>query len=139
MQTLGRRAAGGRARGGPQGSHETQDTAARPPLGTQVLGRRAAGGEARGGPQDSHETQTAAARPPLGAQALGWCASVVALVGYVLVLAFPGRGWALVPWAVSNPVFVILNLRAGLPWQALLFAVYALGTFWGLWRWRHGS
>ncbi len=65
------RAAGGEAGGEPQGGHETQDTAARPPLGTQALGQRAAGGKARGGPQGGHETQDTAARPPLGAQALG--------------------------------------------------------------------
>ena len=100
-----------------------------------TLGRRTAGGEAGGETQGGHEARDTAAVSPSGAQALGWFASLVALVGYGLVLAFPGRGWALLPWAVSNPVLVVLNLRAGLPWQALLFAVYTLGTLWGLWRW----
>lgn len=56
-------------------------------------------------------------------------------IGYGMVLMFPGRWWALLPWAAGNPLLMLASLSAGLKYQALLFAIYWGGTVWGIVRW----
>lgn len=68
-------------------------------------------------------------------RALEIMGAVAGLCGYLLVIRWPGSWWALLPWAVANPLNVVVSWRAGLKWQALLWMFYFAGTFAGLVMW----
>jgi nicotinamide riboside transporter PnuC len=68
--------------------------------------------------------------PNDGLQLTGWLLTVT---GQVLVTARQRAGF--VVWMVSNVALIVLSLRVGLLWSALMFATNLLCCIWSFWRW----
>jgi len=69
--------------------------------------------------------------------ALYWATSMASLVG--VVLNIHGQRAAYGVWAVTNVIWVVADLRHGLPQQAAQQAVYFGLSLYGLWKWRGGA
>lgn len=63
-------------------------------------------------------------------QLTGWLLTVT---GQVLVTARQRAGFAV--WMFANIALIVLNLRVGLHWSALMFATNLLCCVWSFWRW----
>lgn len=68
--------------------------------------------------------------PNDGLQLTGWLLTVT---GQILVTARQRAGFAV--WMVSNVALIVLSLRVGLRWSALMFATNLLCCIWSFWRW----
>ena len=60
--------------------------------------------------------------------------SAASIVGMVMMARGYYQQW--VVWMVVNPIYVLFNLLAGLPWMALMFAVYSVVSVLGYRRWK---
>lgn len=60
--------------------------------------------------------------------------SALSVVAMVLMAKGFYQQWLL--WIVVNPLYVVFNLLIGLPWLALMFAVYSIVSVMGYRRWK---
>jgi nicotinamide riboside transporter PnuC len=60
--------------------------------------------------------------------------TVLSIVGTILNIKKRRSGFIL--WALTNFIWMIVDFRAGLPAQGVLFGVYCVLALWGLWAWR---
>lgn len=67
-------------------------------------------------------------------QLITWGLMCLSLVGVVLNVKKNIACFYI--WIIANSGWVIIDLKQGLPAQAMLFVVYALTCFWGIYEWR---
>lgn len=64
-----------------------------------------------------------------------WFITFLSLIGVVLNIY--ERRECFYIWAVTNFCWMIIDYRAGLLAQAVLFTVYLVLALWGIYKWRH--
>ena len=62
-----------------------------------------------------------------------WLLTLLSLIGVILNIRKRRECFAV--WAVSNGSWAVIDYRAGLPEQSVLFAIYFLLALWGLYAW----
>ena len=62
-----------------------------------------------------------------------WLLTAISLLGVILNIRKDRR--AFYCWSFTNLSWAVIDYRAGLPEQAVLFAVYFLLALWGLYAW----
>jgi nicotinamide riboside transporter PnuC len=66
-----------------------------------------------------------------------WLITLAALVATVLNIRRRRECFAV--WVVTNTAWMVIDMQAGLPAQACLFAIYAVLAIWGLFAWADGK
>lgn len=66
---------------------------------------------------------------------LPWALTALSLAGTALVTKRRAEGFIL--WCVSNIGWIVIDYRAGLNSQAVLFIAYLALSVYGIWEWTH--
>jgi len=62
-----------------------------------------------------------------------WIITILSIIGVILNIY--KNKYCFMIWAVTNFAWMVIDYRAGLYSQSLLFAVYFLLAIYGLWKW----
>jgi nicotinamide riboside transporter PnuC len=65
---------------------------------------------------------------------IGWISFIISIIGSLLVIYKKRSGFIF--WIISNTLWMIVNIKAGIYSQASMFAFFNLTSLYGYLKWR---
>ncbi len=66
---------------------------------------------------------------------MSWLLTLFSLIGVILNIRKDHNCFYI--WAFTNATWAVIDFKAGIPAQGVLFTIYFLLAIWGIWEWKY--